>query len=130
MHAQSLQLCPTLCDPMDCNPQAPLSMRFFRQEYWSELPFPSLGNLSNPSIEPSSPVSPTLQVDSLTTRLPGKPLLKIRSLLLEQSFFSLFMGKRQLGLRMWLCSWIDLGFTFGSTTFSLCWKRWNVTTII
>ena len=87
MHAQSLQLCPTLCDPMDSNPQAPLSMRFFRQEYWSELPFPSLGNLSNSSIEPSSPVSPTLQVDSLTTRLPGKPLLKIRSLLLEQSFF-------------------------------------------
>ena len=33
------QLCPTLCDPMDC--QAPPSMGFSRQEYWSGLPFPS-----------------------------------------------------------------------------------------
>ena len=36
------QSCPTLCDPMDCGPhQAPPSMGFFRQEYWSVLPFPS-----------------------------------------------------------------------------------------
>ena len=34
------QSCPTLCDPMDCT-QAPLSMGFSRQEYWSGLPFPS-----------------------------------------------------------------------------------------
>ena len=34
------QLCPTLCDPMDCSPQAPLSMGFSRQEHWSGLPFP------------------------------------------------------------------------------------------
>ena len=39
--AQSLQSCPTLCDPMDCAAhQAPLSMGFFRQEYWSGLPYP------------------------------------------------------------------------------------------
>ena len=35
------QSCPTLCNPMDCNRQAPLSMEFSRQEYWSGLPFPS-----------------------------------------------------------------------------------------
>ena len=36
------QLCPTLCDPMDYTAhQAPLSMEFSRQEYWSGLPFPS-----------------------------------------------------------------------------------------
>ena len=35
------QSCPTLCNPMDCSPQAPLSMGFSRQEYWSGLPFPS-----------------------------------------------------------------------------------------
>ena len=29
------QLCPTLCDPMDCSPQAPLPMEFSRQDYWS-----------------------------------------------------------------------------------------------
>ena len=35
--------------------QAPLSMQFSRQEYWSELPFPSPGDLPDPGIEPSSP---------------------------------------------------------------------------
>ena len=43
------QSCPTLCDPMDSSlHQAPLSMRFSRQEYWSGLPFPSPGNLPDP----------------------------------------------------------------------------------
>ena len=44
--------------------QAPLSMGFSRQEYWSGLPFPSPGDLSNPGIEPGSPA---LQADSLPT---------------------------------------------------------------
>ena len=35
------QLCPTLCDPMDCTCQAPTSMGFSRQDYWSGLPLPS-----------------------------------------------------------------------------------------
>ena len=38
--------------------QAPLSMGFFRQEYWSELPFPPPRDLPNPGIEPGSPGSP------------------------------------------------------------------------
>ena len=43
--AKSLQLCLTLCDPMNHSPQAPLSMEFSRQEYWSGLPcLPSRGN--------------------------------------------------------------------------------------
>ena len=37
--------CLTLCDPLDCSHQASLSMGFSRQEYWSGLPFPSLGDL-------------------------------------------------------------------------------------
>ena len=45
--------------------QAPLSMGFSRQEYWSGLPFPPTEDFSNPGIEPSSPVSPALQADSL-----------------------------------------------------------------
>ena len=45
--------------------QAPLSMGFFRQEYWRRLPFPTLGDLPDPEIEPTSPVSLALQVDSL-----------------------------------------------------------------
>ena len=46
---------------------APLSMGFSRQEYWSGLPFPSPGDLPDPGIEPMSPASPALQVDSLLT---------------------------------------------------------------
>ena len=56
------QLCLTLCDPMNVAHQAPLSMGFLRQEYWSGLPFLSPGDLPNPGIEPTSPA---LLVDSL-----------------------------------------------------------------
>ena len=45
--------------------QAPLSMKFSRQEYCSELPFPSWGNLPDPGIKPVSLVSPALRMDSL-----------------------------------------------------------------
>ena len=48
--------------------QAPLSMGFPRLEYWSGLPFPSPGDLSDPGIKPASPVSPALQADSLLLR--------------------------------------------------------------
>ena len=50
--------------------QAPLSMGFSRQEYWSGLPFPSPGDLSSPGIEPTSPA---FQADSLPPEPPGKP---------------------------------------------------------
>ena len=49
--------------------QAPLSMRFSKQEYWSGLPFPSPGYLPNPGIEPRSPA---LQADALPSEPPGK----------------------------------------------------------
>ena len=45
--------------------QAPLSMGFSRQEYWSGLPWPPPGRIPNPGIEPTSPASSALQVDSL-----------------------------------------------------------------
>ena len=48
--------------------QAPPSMGFSRQEYWSGVPFPSPGDLPNPGIEPRSP---TLQADALTSEPPG-----------------------------------------------------------
>ena len=66
------KLCLTFCDPpMDyIARQAPLSMGFSRQEYWSELPFSSPGDLPDPGIEPRSPA---LQADSLPTEPPGKP---------------------------------------------------------
>ena len=52
--------------------QAPLFMGFSRQEYWSDLPFPSPGDLPNPGNKTGSL---TLQADSLPTELPGKPLV-------------------------------------------------------
>ena len=57
------QSCLTLCDPMDCRPPGSSSMGFSRQEYWSGLPFPSPGDLSDPGIELWSPA---LQANALT----------------------------------------------------------------
>ena len=62
--------------------QAPLSMGFFRQEYWSGLPFPSPGDLPDPGIEPGSPA---LQADSLPSEPPGKPTPPEKSLILLSS---------------------------------------------
>ena len=64
------QSCPTLCDPMAY--QAPPSMEFSRQEYWSGLPFPSPGDLPDPGIEPGSPA---LQADALPSKSPGRPFI-------------------------------------------------------
>ena len=50
--------------------QAPLSMDFSRQKYWSGSPFPSPGDLPNPGVKPGSP---TLQADTLPSEPPGKP---------------------------------------------------------
>ena len=55
---------------MDCGPQAPLSMGFPRQEYWSGLPFPPPGDLPDPGIEP---VSPALAGRFFTPEPPEKP---------------------------------------------------------
>ena len=55
MHAQS---CLILCDAINTARQAPLSMGFFRQEYWSGLPFPPPGDLPDTGTEPMSPEYP------------------------------------------------------------------------
>ena len=70
VHAKSLQSCLTLCDPMDVAHQAPLSMRFSRQEQRSGLPCPPPGDLPNPGIKPR-PL--TLQASSLPSEPSGKP---------------------------------------------------------
>ena len=49
------QSCLTLCNPIDLAYEASPSMGFSRQEYWNELPFPSLGDLPNPGTDPKSP---------------------------------------------------------------------------
>ena len=87
-----------LCDPMDCSLQAPPSMGFYRQQYWSGLPFPSPGNLPDPGIEPRSPA---LQVDSLPAEPQGKPKnTGVGSLsLLQQIFLTQELNRGLLNCR-------------------------------
>ena len=59
------QSCPTFATPWTVAHQAPPSMGFSRQEYWSGLPFPPPGDLPDPGIEPRSP---TLQADAFTNQ--------------------------------------------------------------
>ena len=54
-----------LCNPIGIAPQAPLSMEFFRQEYWSRLPFPTPGDFPDPGIKPMSLGLLHWQADSL-----------------------------------------------------------------
>ena len=66
------RLCPStvLC-------QAPLSVEFSRQKYWSGVPLPSPGDLSEPGIKPGSPA---LEADALTSEPPGKPIKEVLKL--------------------------------------------------
>ena len=64
------KLCLTLAIPWTVDHQAPLSMGFPGQKYWSGLPFPSPRDLPQPGIKPKSPV---LQADSLLSEPPEKP---------------------------------------------------------
>ena len=66
---QSLSCVQLLLAPQTIACQAPLSMRFSRQEYWRGLPFPSPGDIPDPGIKLRSPA---LQADSLPSEPPGK----------------------------------------------------------
>ena len=68
------ELCPTLCNPLGVTHNAPLSMGFSRQEYWSGLPFPSPEDLLDPGTRPRSPA---LHADSLLCKPQGKPMEKL-----------------------------------------------------
>ena len=65
--------CVWLMTPWTVAHQAPLYMKFPRQEYWSRLPFPSSGDLPNLGIEPRSSA---LQADSLPSEPPRKPYVQ------------------------------------------------------
>ena len=67
---QSLSRVRLFATPWTVAHQAPPSMGFSRQVYWSGLPFPSPGDLPNPGIKPRSPA---FQADALTSEPPGKP---------------------------------------------------------
>ena len=54
--------------------QSPLCMGFFRQEYWSRLPFPTPGDLPDPGIQAASLSASALAGRFFTTEPPGKPI--------------------------------------------------------
>ena len=59
--------------PWTASHQPPLFMEFSRQEYWGGLPFAPPGDLPDPGMEPTSPVSPALRADSLPLCHLGSP---------------------------------------------------------
>ena len=65
-----VELCPTLVTPWTVTLQAPLSMEFSKQEFWSGLPFPTPGDFPNPGIEL---IAPALKSGFSTTARSGKP---------------------------------------------------------
>ena len=73
MRAQWLSHVYLFATPQTIVRQAPLSMRFPRQEYWNRLPFPTPGDLPNLGIKP---VSPALVYGLFKTVPSGKPILQ------------------------------------------------------
>ena len=73
MHAKSLRSVQLFATPRTVAHQAPLSMGFSRQEYWSGLSYPPVEDLSDPGIEPASLMFPACQVNFLSLMPPGKP---------------------------------------------------------
>ena len=99
--------------------QAPSSMGFSRQEYWSGLPWSPLGDLPNPCIKPSFP---TLQADSLMSEPPVKPTCMSNTSFLKTS---LQVGPCQPCDPL-LVTWLDWSWTPDPIRFTLCrggnWK--------
>ena len=85
--AQLLQSCPPLCNLWTVTCQALLSMGFSRQKYWSWLPCPSPGNLSNSGIELGSLA---LAVPSLPLSHQGSHMVQIKDLILQ--IFRVFLN--------------------------------------
>ena len=64
--AKSLQLCVTLCNPIDCSPPGSSVHGFLRQEFWSRLSCPPPQDFPDPGIEHTSLMSPALAVSFFT----------------------------------------------------------------
>ena len=88
MHSKSLQLCPTICDPVDCIPSG--SPVHGLLQATGELPFPSPGDLPNPGIKSVSLMSPALAGGFFTTSVSWKAQApgKIKNILIPENFLS------------------------------------------
>ena len=99
VYAQSLQSCSALCNKLwTIAYQAPLSMRFPRQEYLSGLPCPPPGHLSDPGIKLTSPVAPVLADKFFSTEPQGKPIVASKYL---QMFHPDFHQKPHNPFKKW-----------------------------
>ena len=97
--------------------QAPSSMGFSRQEYWSGLPFPSPGDLPNPGIEPRSPA---LQADALTS----EPYVYINPLPPEPPSHSPYFIDKRIEVQKVFC---DLPKSHGCSVRKQCCKSYVLT---
>ena len=96
--------------------QAPLSMKFSRQEYWSGLPFPSSGDLPDPGIKPKSPALQTVcnfSHKGSPTTLRNFLLFPLCwgfgfSFLIKKEFYTLSVFSTTLEMIMWFCSFFCL----------------------
>ena len=84
--------------------QAPLSMGFPRQDYWSWLPIPPPGDLPHPEIEPMSPLFPALQVDSLPLESSRSPCIYWAG---QKNLFGVFQKKQWETQTNFLANLID-----------------------
>ena len=86
-HAKSLWSCLILCERKDCSPTGSSVHGFPRQEYWSGLPCPPPGDLSNPGTEPVSLMSPALAGGLFTTSITQKALAMHLSIRVKRRHF-------------------------------------------
>ena len=107
----------TLCDGIAC--QAPLSMEFSRQEYWSGLPFPPPGDPPNPGIKPMSPASLAWQVGSLPLAPPEKP----------EEVLTVWFFSGQMILRHWSGSFWCRSGNSHVTDLSVLEGKWRMTAV-
>ena len=114
VRAKSLQLCLTLLTPWTVAHQAPLSMGFSRQEYWSVLPCPSSGDFPDPGIKPVSPVAPALQADSLPLSHRGSPNLYMFLL-------NFYVLQLEINQKTTIISHQDCGFIFYTVSWNVIW---------
>ena len=100
--AHSLSRVRLFVTPWTVASQAPLSLGFFRQEYWNGLPFPPPpGDLPDPEIQPASPVSPALVGRLFTTELPGKPRDENKSSLFAENMTACQKNLRESSHKYW-----------------------------
>ena len=87
-----VQLCPTLCDPMDCKLPGSSVDGIFQARILEWVALPPPGDLAHPGIEPTSPVSPASQAESLPAEPSGKPILCFTTV--KKKFFFLIQNSR------------------------------------